>query len=59
MKNYLLFLFPIALMGCGQAGPLYLPDAPPPIHVEPEKPEPAKTESKTSTETKPEAEKTK
>lgn len=32
-------LFSILLTGCGQTGPLYLPDAPPPIHVEPE-PEP-------------------
>ncbi|MGR9116182.1 MAG: LPS translocon maturation chaperone LptM [Gammaproteobacteria bacterium] len=24
----------ILLSGCGQTGPLYLPDEPPPIHVE-------------------------
>lgn len=29
-------LFALLLCGCGQTGPLYLPDAPPPIHVEPE-----------------------
>ncbi len=31
------------LAGCGQTGPLYLPDEPPPIHVEPE----TETESET------------
>lgn len=25
------------LIACGQSGPLYLPDEPPPIHVEKEK----------------------
>ncbi len=29
-------LFVAIVSGCGQTGPLYLPDAPPPIHVEPE-----------------------
>lgn len=56
MKVYqlfkLLFLIPL-LCSCGQIGPLYLPDAPPPIHVQKEKTDqPAdeqKTESKKST----------
>jgi predicted small lipoprotein YifL len=46
MKTCRLFLFlPLlaVLTGCGQPGPLYLPDKVPPIHVEPEpKPEPEK-----------------
>lgn len=35
MKNYLLLLFLAAITGCGQVGPLYLPDAaaPPPVYV--------------------------
>jgi predicted small lipoprotein YifL len=39
MKNYkllLLLLLGSVAAGCGQPGPLYLPDQPPPIHVEPE-----------------------
>ncbi len=42
MKNYsfftLLFLT-FLVSGCGQTGPLYLPDALPPIHTEKTKPE--------------------
>jgi predicted small lipoprotein YifL len=45
MKNYsLLLLSVVVLTGCGQAGPLYLPDAPPPVHVEKPKEEKPKTE---------------
>lgn len=33
---YLGLLLALLVSGCGQTGPLYLPDAPPPIHVEPE-----------------------
>jgi predicted small lipoprotein YifL len=57
MKTCKLLIFLLlgsVLAGCGQPGPLYLPDKPPPIHVEPEpetEPEPA-TEHKT--EPKPE-----
>jgi len=39
MKPYkllLLLLLHAGLMGCGQPGPLYLPDQAAPIHVEPE-----------------------
>lgn len=57
MKAYrllkLLFLIPL-LCGCGQMGPLYLPDTPPPIHTEKEQPQPAevnKDEPKESTPT--------
>ena len=32
-----------ALQGCGQTGPLYLPDAPPPIHTERQKSPETKT----------------
>gem|GEM_PF-1400475 len=42
MKNpklLLLLLLSSVVAGCGQPGPLYLPDQPPPIHVEPEKDE--------------------
>ena len=57
MKNYLLFL-PLltVLTGCGQVGPLYLPDGPAPIYVPKAKPEP---EQKTPTNTPTEPEKTK
>jgi predicted small lipoprotein YifL len=49
MKNYLLYcLLSVILISCGQIGPLYLPDAPPPIHVAPEA-KPAKAETKTNT----------
>jgi predicted small lipoprotein YifL len=45
MKNYsLLSLAAVILTGCGQEGPLYLPDAPPPIHVEKPKEEKPKEE---------------
>ncbi|MGJ0430961.1 MULTISPECIES: LPS translocon maturation chaperone LptM [unclassified Methylobacter] len=40
MKNYkllLLLLLSSVVAGCGQPGPLYLPDQQPPIHVKPEK----------------------
>ncbi len=58
MKNYSLFsLSAIILTGCGQAGPLYLPDAPPPIHVE--KPKEGKPSPKPETPPKTEPEKTK
>jgi predicted small lipoprotein YifL len=42
MKNYLLLL-PVLTMvtGCGQLGPLYLPDGPAPIYVPKAEPEPA------------------
>jgi predicted small lipoprotein YifL len=42
MKNYSLFwLLLIALTGCGQIGPLYLPTDPnPPVTVPKEQPEP-------------------
>ena len=43
----------IMLLGCGQTGPLYLPDGPAPIHVA----KPDKAESKaptTNSSTKPE-----
>jgi predicted small lipoprotein YifL len=34
MKNYLLLLLLAAITGCGQVGPLYLPDAAaPPVYV--------------------------
>jgi predicted small lipoprotein YifL len=63
MKKHSLFLLSfIALTGCGQVGPLYLPGTPPPIHVEPEpKPEAKKPapEQKTPAETPSEPEKTK
>ncbi|WP_174627358.1 LPS translocon maturation chaperone LptM [Candidatus Methylobacter favarea] len=58
MKTPKLFIFLLlgsVLPGCGQPGPLYLPDSRPPIHVEPE-PEPEKkpaTEPKKEPETKP------
>ena len=57
MKNYLLFL-PLltVLTGCGQVGPLYLPNGPAPIYVPKAKPEP---EQKTPTKTQSEPEKTK
>lgn len=36
-RLWLFILSTAAMMaGCGQSGPLYLPDQPPPIHVEPE-----------------------
>jgi predicted small lipoprotein YifL len=60
MKNYSLFLlFVVFLTGCGQAGPLYLPDAPPPVYVEKPKEDKAKeqntkTKQKASTKTEPE-----
>jgi predicted small lipoprotein YifL len=38
-KHFFKLLLLIATVaGCGQMGPLYLPDAPPPIHVKKEKP---------------------
>ncbi|MFU8788921.1 MAG: LPS translocon maturation chaperone LptM [Methylobacter sp.] len=44
MKPYQLLLpllISAVVSGCGQTGPLYLPDQPPPIHVPPEpKPDP-------------------
>ena len=51
MKNYsLLSLAAIFLTGCGQEGPLYLPDAPPPIHVEkPKEEKPKKAEKPAAT----------
>lgn len=36
MKKLILLMMMMLSQGCGQTGPLYLPDAPPPIHVEPE-----------------------
>lgn len=55
MKHYALLLLLATLTGCGQIGPLYLPDGPAPIHVP--KPQP---ETKTEQPTKPaEPEKTK
>lgn len=40
-----LFLLSSVLTACGQPGPLYLPDKPVPVHVEPEaKPEPIKNQ---------------
>lgn len=47
MKKYIYILIGL-LTGCGQFGPLYLPNLPPPIHVEkpkPEKPETTDTQS--------------
>jgi len=52
MKPYkllLLLLLSSDLAGCGQPGPLYLPDQAAPIHVEPEpasKPEPTPEKTK-------------
>lgn len=59
MKNYLLYcLLTLMLSACGQAGPLYLPGTPPPIHVPKEEKE--NTEQKTTTEkTETETEKNK
>ncbi|MEY4767916.1 MAG: Prokaryotic lipoprotein-attachment site [Pseudomonadota bacterium] len=37
MKIFIL-LSTLFLLNCGQTGPLYLPDSPPPIHVEKNKP---------------------
>jgi predicted small lipoprotein YifL len=50
MKNYSLFwLLLIALTGCGQIGPLYLPNGPAPIYVPKEQPEPKATTTTTPT----------
>lgn len=63
MKNYSLFLLLVVfLTGCGQAGPLYLPDAKPPVHVEKpkeDKPKEEKTKTEQQAPTKTESEKTK
>jgi predicted small lipoprotein YifL len=60
MKNYsLILLFTVVLTGCGQTGPLYLPDAPPPIHVAKPKPEPEKPKAEPVTPSKTEPVKTK
>jgi predicted small lipoprotein YifL len=57
MKNYLLLLLLLTnVTGCGQKGPLYLPDGPVPVYVPKEEPEPAQ---KTPTKTQSEPEKTK
>ena len=56
MKKYLLcWLLLTALTGCGQLGPLYLPDAAvPPVYVPPEpESKPAKLETKTPTNNTP------
>jgi predicted small lipoprotein YifL len=55
MKNYCLFLLLLTVItGCGQAGPLYLPDTTPPIHVEKPKEETPKPAQETPTKTEPE-----
>jgi predicted small lipoprotein YifL len=61
MKNYSLLLLLIALTGCGQIGPLYLPDNPaPPVYVPKEQPAPkASNTQKNSPTTQSEPEKTK
>jgi predicted small lipoprotein YifL len=62
MKNYPLFLLLlIALTGCGQAGPLYLPTDPnPPVTVPKEQPAPkVSSTQKTSPATQSEPAKTK
>jgi predicted small lipoprotein YifL len=62
MKNYsLLLLLLIALTGCGQIGPLYMPNDPnPPITVPKEQPAPkASNTQKNSPTTQSEPEKTK
>lgn len=62
MKNYSLFLLLlIVLTGCGQIGPLYLPNMPAPIHVSKEhQPEPKVDTPKITSPTTPsEPEKTK
>lgn len=46
MKYYSLLLSCLVLTGCGQMGPLYLPDGPAPIHTsQPQAPTPSKTDS--------------
>ncbi len=46
MKNYIVLISSLLLLAaCGQTGPLYLPDSPPPIHVEPEREIPEITET--------------
>ena len=65
MKNYsLILLLTVVLTGCGQIGPLYLPDGSAPIHVakpieEKPKPEPEKPKAEPVTPSKTEPEKTK
>lgn len=61
MKNYSLFLLLlIGLTGCGQVGPLYLPNGPAPIYVPKAKVEPApESEQKTPPTTPSAPEKTK
>jgi predicted small lipoprotein YifL len=61
MKNYSLLLLLIALTGCGQLGPLYLPNDPnPPVTVPKEPPAPkASNTQKTSPTTQSAPEKTK
>jgi predicted small lipoprotein YifL len=61
MKNYSLLLLLIALTGCGQLGPLYLPTDPhPPVTVPKEEPAPkASSTQKTSPTTQTAPEKTK
>ncbi|MGZ8161969.1 MAG: LPS translocon maturation chaperone LptM [Methylobacter sp.] len=58
MKTCKLLIFLLlgsVLAGCGQPGPLYLPDRPAPIHVEPEpEPEPQEKEPATPPKTEPE-----
>lgn len=52
MKTSLYILVLIGLLtGCGQFGPLYLPNDPnPPVHVEKPKPETTNTTTKTTSE---------
>ena len=39
MKAINLLVLLLILTGCGQTGPLYLPDDTPPVYVPPEEPE--------------------
>jgi predicted small lipoprotein YifL len=52
MKNYLLLLPLLTIVtGCGQIGPLYLPDGSAPVYVPKAEPEPVqKTPAKTQSE---------
>lgn len=55
MKNYSLLLLLAALTGCGQIGPLYLPDTlVPPVYVPKPEPEKPKAEQTTPSKTEPE-----
>ncbi len=46
MKKYLV-LCSLVIVGCGQTGPLYLPDSKPPIYVPPEQEEELELDSST------------